>query len=105
MSWLSLLAVAAAQVPGGPYQVEVMEEAAVRLVPLDRGDEAGFTVDRARLPRDLHEGDVLVDGRVDPQLTLMLRQQAERWAVEPPLPWAADPADMPEHPARHRDDR
>jgi hypothetical protein len=105
MSWLSLLAMTAAQVPGGPYQVEVMEESAVRLVPLDLGDAAGFTVDRARLPAELHEGDVLVDGRVDPQLTLLLRQQAEGLAAEPPLPWAADPAEIPEHPARAGRDR
>lgn len=80
LSLLSALLLSAT--PSGAYQVEVLEDVSVRLVPrdpltLEGDDAAAIYVDRKDLPATLRECDVLVDGIVDDGLTLELWRRAE----------------------------
>ncbi|MDC0714334.1 DUF3006 domain-containing protein [Stigmatella sp. ncwal1] len=61
---------------GQAWQVEVMEDTRAQVVVLDTGQAR--TVDRSALPREAREGDVVVDGRLDPELRArMAREVAE----------------------------
>ncbi|MFP2933730.1 DUF3006 domain-containing protein [Pyxidicoccus sp. 3LG] len=51
----------------GPVHVELLEEARAQVVRLDTGQAC--TVERARLPVGVREGDVVVDGRLEPERT------------------------------------
>ncbi|XXF79820.1 DUF3006 domain-containing protein [Myxococcaceae bacterium GXIMD 01537] len=63
----------------GPVRVDVVEEA--RALVVDARTGRARTVERAALPRGAREGDVVVDGRLDPELRARLeREVAERRA-------------------------
>ncbi len=63
----------------GPVRVELVEEARAQVVDLRTGEAR--TVERSTLPRRAREGDVVVDGRLDPELRARLaREVAERRA-------------------------
>ena len=63
----------------GPVRVELVEEAQAQVVDLGTGEVR--TVERAGLPRCAREGDVVVDGRLDPELRARLaREVAEKRA-------------------------
>lgn len=65
-----------AVIGSGGWQVEVLEETRAQVVELDTG--RAQSVDRATLPREAREGDVVVDGRLDPELRArMAREVAE----------------------------
>lgn len=85
MAWLSC-----ALPPRSAVQVELIEDEVAQVVDLDSGVERA--VPRAALPRGVHEGDVIVDGALDPALTAELRRQVEdlhaRLAV--PIPRGLD---------------
>lgn len=62
--------------PKEPVEVDVVEDDSARVV--SRSDGKARNVPRTALPADAHEGDVVVDGRVDPVLTAALRTDVER---------------------------
>jgi hypothetical protein len=63
----------------GPVQVEVLEETRAQVVELGTG--RARTVERTTLPPCAREGDVVVDGRLDPELRARLaREVAEKRA-------------------------
>ncbi len=63
----------------GPVRVELVEDARAQVVDLATGEAR--TVERSALPRCAREGDVVVDGRLDPELRARLaRDVAERRA-------------------------
>jgi hypothetical protein len=68
------------------FQVEQLEDTVAEVVDLDSG--RATTVPRRMLPPKVKEGDVVVDGRIDRQLTAALRRQVEelhqRYAVPVP---------------------
>ena len=78
--------------PGsGPgVQVDVVEDTRARVVELGTGKAR--TVDRASLPAGAREGDVVVDGRLDPALRAQLtREVAElRARLAVPVPTGLD---------------
>ncbi|MBZ4418179.1 DUF3006 domain-containing protein [Myxococcus sp. RHSTA-1-4] len=51
----------------GPVHVELLEEERAQVVRLDTG--RACTVERAALPAGVREGDVVVDGRLEPERT------------------------------------
>lgn len=51
----------------GPVHVELLEDARAQVVRLDTGQAC--TVERAVLPVGVREGDVVVDGRLEPERT------------------------------------
>jgi len=62
-----------------PVRVELVEDARAQVVDMATGEAR--TVERAALPRCAREGDVVVDGRLDPELRARLaRDVAERRA-------------------------
>jgi hypothetical protein len=66
----------AAVMGSGGWQVEVLEETRAQVVELETG--RARNVDRATLPPGAREGDVVVDGRLDPELRArMAREVAE----------------------------
>jgi len=79
-------------------QVELLEDEVAQVVDLDTG-RAG-SVPRAALPRRAREGDVVVNGAVDPELTSSLAREVralhERLAV--PVPPGLDEAPLTEDP-------
>lgn len=60
----------------GPIEVDVLEDDAARVVSPATG--RSWDVPRSSLPPGVKEGDVVVDGRVDPALTAALRTDVER---------------------------
>lgn len=66
---------------GGPYVIEVLDEQVAR-VQTEDGRER--TVKRAELPTGAREGDVVVDGRLDPELRArnLQRVQTARAALD-----------------------
>ena len=68
------------------WQVDEVGETKARVV--EAGSRKARTVDRSALPPGTREGDVVVDGRLDPELRARLtREVAEaraRWAVPAP---------------------
>lgn len=76
----------AGQGSGPAWQVDGVEEGKARMVELGTGKAR--TVDRRTLPQGAKEGDVIVDGRLDPELRARLtREVAEaraRLAVPAP---------------------
>ncbi len=65
--------------PAGAWQVEVVEEHKAQVVEL--GTRQAQVVDRGALPPGAREGDVVVDGRLDPELRARLtREVAEQRA-------------------------
>lgn len=80
------------------FQVEQLEDDVAQVVDLDSG-RAG-KLSRQSLPPKLKEGDVIVDGRIDGQLTAELRRQVEelhrRYAV--PVPRGFSLEDPPSQP-------
>lgn len=70
----------------GPVRVELLEDERAQVVELETG--RARTVERTALPRCAREGDVVVDGRLDPELRARLtREVAERRArLAVPLP-------------------
>jgi hypothetical protein len=71
---------------GHGVQVDSVEEGKARVVELDTGKAR--TVDRSSLPAGVREGDVVVDGRLDPELRAQLtREVAElRTRLAVPVP-------------------
>jgi hypothetical protein len=57
----------------GPVEVELLEDDVALLVDMKSGEDT--EVPRALLPRGAHEGDVIVDGRVDQALTEAFREE------------------------------
>ncbi|MCP3104833.1 DUF3006 domain-containing protein [Myxococcus sp. K15C18031901] len=55
----------------GAVQVDVLEDARARVVWLETGQSC--TVERHTLPADVREGDVVVDGRTEPEATALRR--------------------------------
>lgn len=55
---------------GQAWQVEVVEETRAQVVEVETG--RARTVERAALPPGAREGDVVVDGRLDPELRARL---------------------------------
>jgi hypothetical protein len=76
----------AGQGSGQGLQVDVLEEGRARVVELETGKAR--TVDRGTLPKGAREGDVVVDGRLDPELRARLtREVAEtRARLAVPVP-------------------
>jgi hypothetical protein len=67
------------QSPGQAWQVEVVEEHKAQVVEV--GTQRPCVVDREALPPGAREGDVVVDGRLDPELRARLaREVAEQRA-------------------------
>lgn len=63
----------------GPVRVELVEDTRAQVVELRTG--RARTVERAALPSRAREGDVVVDGRLDPELRARLaREVAEKRA-------------------------
>ncbi len=63
----------------GPVRVEVLEEERAQVVEVGTG--RARTVERPTLPPGAREGDVVVDGRLDPELRARLaRELAEKRA-------------------------
>lgn len=60
----------------GPSEVELLEDNVAYVVDLASGD--GAEVPRSSLPKGVREGDVIVDGRVDPAWTEALREEIAR---------------------------
>jgi hypothetical protein len=60
-----------------PFQVELLEQQRALVVDLETG--RAHTLPRQALPRGAREGDVVVDGRLDPELRA--RQAAELRAL------------------------
>ncbi|MBN8468758.1 DUF3006 domain-containing protein [Corallococcus exiguus] len=69
-----------------PIRVELLEETRAQVVRTDGGQAC--TVERWRLPPGVREGDILVDGRLDPERTEALRREValKRAALAVPLP-------------------
>ncbi|WP_439099265.1 DUF3006 domain-containing protein, partial [Corallococcus exercitus] len=69
-----------------PVRVEVLEDTRAQVVRTDGGQAC--TVERWRLPPGVREGDVVVDGRLDPERTEALRREVarKRAALAVPLP-------------------
>jgi uncharacterized protein YcsI (UPF0317 family) len=57
-------------------QVEVLEDARAQVVRLDTGQAC--TVERASLPAGVREGDVVVDGRLEPERTASRMREVAR---------------------------
>ncbi|HEX8699379.1 MAG TPA: DUF3006 domain-containing protein [Myxococcaceae bacterium] len=69
----------AGQLSGPAWQVEVVEEHQAQVVEV--GTLRARVVDRTALPAGAREGDVVVDGRLDPELRARLtREVAEQRA-------------------------
>jgi len=67
------------QLPGQAWQVEVVEEHKAQVVEVRT--RRAQVVDREALPPGAREGDVVVDGRLDPELRARLaREVAEQRA-------------------------
>ncbi|WP_426757367.1 DUF3006 domain-containing protein [Myxococcus sp. Y35] len=60
----------------GAVQVELLEDTRAQVVRLDTGQAC--TVERAALPSRVREGDVVVDGRLEPGQTEARRQDVAR---------------------------
>ncbi len=58
---------------GPAWQVEVVEEERAQVVELETGKTR--IVDRSTLPSGAREGDVVVDGRLDPELRARLARE------------------------------
>jgi len=86
--------------PRTAVQVELLEDELAQVVDLDTG-KAG-TVPRAALPRAAREGDVVVNGAVDPELTGALAREVRelhlRLAVPVPPGLNLDEAPLTEDP-------
>ena len=69
-----------------PVQVELLEDTRARVVRTGSGQAC--TVERWTLPPGAREGDVVVDGRLDPERTEQLRREVarKRAALTVPLP-------------------
>ncbi|RKG94323.1 DUF3006 domain-containing protein [Corallococcus sp. CA053C] len=69
-----------------PVRVEVLEDTRAQVVRTGSGQAC--TVERWRLPPGAREGDVVVDGRLDPERTEQLRREVarKRAALTVPLP-------------------
>ena len=71
---------------GQGLQVDVLEDGRARVVELSTGKAR--TVDRSSLPAGAREGDVVVDGRLDPELRARLTREVtelrKRLAVPAP---------------------
>ncbi len=69
-----------------PVQVELLEDSKAQVIRLDTGQAC--TVERASLPAGTREGDVVVDGRLDPERRAQRAQEVarrrERLAVPTP---------------------
>jgi hypothetical protein len=80
----------AGQGSGAGVQVDVLEDGRARVVELGTGKAQ--TVERASLPAGAREGDVVVDGRLDPELRARLtREVAEiRRRLAVPVPTEFD---------------
>jgi electron transfer flavoprotein alpha/beta subunit len=80
----------AGQSPGQAWQVEVVEEQRAQVVEL--GTRQARVVERSALPAGAREGDVVVDGRLDPELRARLaREVAEQRArLAAPVPPGLD---------------
>jgi hypothetical protein len=63
----------AGQGSGQAVQVDGVEEGKARVVELETGKAR--TVDRSTLPAGAREGDVIVDGRLDPELRARLTRE------------------------------
>lgn len=59
----------------GPVRVELVEDSRAQVVDLATGEAR--TVERTALPRCAREGDVVVDGRLDPELRARLARDVE----------------------------
>lgn len=75
---------------GQAWQVDVLEEERARVLELGSGKTR--TMDRGALPAGTREGDVVVDGRLDPELRARLtREVAEtRARLAVPVPRGFD---------------
>ncbi|WP_370450817.1 DUF3006 domain-containing protein [Corallococcus sp. CA047B] len=73
-------------VGASPVHVELLEGTRARVVQTGSGQAC--TVERWRLPPGAREGDVIVDGRLDPERTEELRREVarKRAALAVPLP-------------------
>jgi len=60
----------------GVVQVELLEDTRAQVVRLDTGQAC--TVERAVLPSGVREGDVVVDGRMEPGQTEARRRETAR---------------------------
>jgi hypothetical protein len=60
----------------GPVQVELLEESRAQVVRL--GTRQAVTVERAWLPAGVREGDVVVDGRLEPERTAEWEREVAR---------------------------
>lgn len=60
----------------GPVRVELLEDTKALVVRPDTGQAC--TVERWRLPPGAREGDVVVDGRLEPEQTARLRSEVAR---------------------------
>jgi hypothetical protein len=63
----------AGQSSGQGMQVELVEDGKAQVV--DRATGKARTVDRSTLPAGAREGDVIVDGRLDPELRARLTRE------------------------------
>ena len=74
---LSVWSVAACGGAGGAYQVDVLEDAVARVVPVGGGQ--AYTLPRASLPLGAREGDVVREGQVDPEAGARLAREVAEW--------------------------
>jgi electron transfer flavoprotein alpha/beta subunit len=76
--------------PGQAWQVETVDEHKAQVVEV--GTQRARVVDRQALPPGAREGDVVVDGRLDPELRAQLaREVAEQRArLAVPVPRELD---------------
>lgn len=79
----------------GAYQVELLEDEVAQVVNPDSGKAA--TCKRKALPKGVKEGDVVVDGRIDRQLSAELKRQVDdlhhRYAVPVPPGFSLEEGD------------
>ena len=69
---------------GGSVQVEVLEDEVAQVVPLGGGPAR--TVPRAALPPEAREGDVVTEGRLDPERGARLAQEVRAWRARLAVP-------------------
>ncbi|WP_187345391.1 DUF3006 domain-containing protein [Cystobacter ferrugineus] len=63
--------------PEGAVQVEVLEDEVAQVVPMGGGEAR--VVPRSTLPRDVREGDVVREGRVDRDVGARLAREVAEW--------------------------